>query len=39
VEGKYIAIPKGIEDFVKELEIDYEKTKLYEALVVNTKYK
>ena len=39
VEGKYIAIPKDIEDFVKELEIDYEKTKLYEALVVNTKYK
>jgi len=39
VEGKYIAISKGIEDFVKELEIDYEKTKLYEALVVNTKYK
>jgi len=39
VEGKYIAIPKGTEDFVKELEIDYEKTNLYEALVVNTKYK
>jgi len=39
VEGKYIAIPRGTEDFVKELEIDYEKTKLYEALVVNTKYK
>jgi len=39
VEGKFIAIPKGTEEFVKELEIDFEKTKLYEALVVNTKYK
>jgi len=39
VEGKYVAIPKGSEDFVKSLEIDYEKTKLYESLVINTKYK
>jgi len=39
VEGKYVAIPKGSEEFVKSLEIDYEKTKLYESLVINTKYK
>jgi Fe-S cluster assembly iron-binding protein IscA len=39
VEGKYVAIPKGSEDFVKSLEIDFEKTKLYESLVINTKYK
>lgn len=39
VEGKYVAIPKGSEEFVKSLEIDYEKTKLYESLVINTRYK